>query len=155
MFCADDSCFPFVVNTWSGVISDDDLADRTAWQDEVVKRGQNWVTLSDCRALVRPDGDGRRRIAETMNRLNARVGPQMVATAFVFESSLVANALKAIRWTAPAPIKETYVSRVGDGYAWLKKQAARVDVVVPAEAAALVQRLIDDGPQRPLPRSAP
>ena len=148
MFIADDSSFPFVVNTWGDVISDEDLALRTAWQDEIVKRGQSWVTLSDCRGLVRPDGDGRKRIAATMNRLNARHGPQMLATAFVFDSVLVANALKAIRWMAPSPTKETYVARDDDGFAWLKKQATHLDIVIPADADVLVRRLTEHGPQR-------
>ena len=85
MLLIDDSCFPFVVNVWSGVLSDDDLAARVAWQTETVKRGQNWLVLSDCRALVRPDGERRKRIAATMNALVGH-GPRLVATAFVFDS---------------------------------------------------------------------
>lgn len=142
MFHVDDSCFPFVVDTWSGVVTDADLVAREQWQHERAPRGEHWVTLADCRALQLPDGEVRRRIAEGMKRLDALPGAKMRATAFVFSNPVLAGTMRAIRWLVPRQKPEAYVTTPVEGLDWLERTAPRFEIVLPETSRALVQRLL-------------
>jgi hypothetical protein len=141
VFAVDDSCFPFVINRWTGAITDADSLARELWQEEIVRRGAHWVTLSDCRGLSLPDGPTRKRIAATMRHLDAKPGPQMVATAFVLNSSVLSNAMSAIRWLAPPKKPEAYTTTPQEAWAWLQKTAERLELTLPPASAELVARL--------------
>ena len=145
MFSADSTCFPFVVNTWAGAITEADLSARIAWQHEIRGRAADWVTLSDLRVLERPDGAMRKRIADVMKQLDVLPGSQMRATAVVFKSPLIAGALRAVRWVAPQQKPEAYLTGPEDALRWLQRTAREVGITVPPEASDLAARLAAAG----------
>ncbi len=144
MYVCDTDHFPLVITRISGAVSEDDCQQMEATLRLTMARNAPYVGLYIARDAERPGAEMRRRLAAVAK---AGDGQRCLANAIVVANSLMAGALRAIRWLKPAAYPERAFTSTNDALAWLTAMAAEAGLKLSAEGLAAGARLDPDSPR--------
>lgn len=109
----DDRFFPLVVNTIPERLRAEDLPRFFARSEEVLRRREPYVTISDTTATREiPNASVRRALADWNTKVEPLMKQYTLGSAIVITSPLVRGGLTALFWLAPPPYPQEVVATV-------------------------------------------
>lgn len=105
----DTSLWPVVVCTPRGNLSDKEYQQMFAAFDELWRRGQKFVTITDTRFNDTATARQRQLIGEWVKKNGPTIQRHSLGSVLIVESAIVRGALTAISWVSQADFSSSYV----------------------------------------------
>lgn len=130
----DDSGWPLVIVTYSGVPRDDEFDDYLKRLSINLERAQRErikiAMVFDATESAGPNAKHRARQAEWMKEHEALSKLHSAGYAFIIPSSFLRGVLTAILWLAPMPAPHVIVASLAEGERWCRQRLSQGDVDV-------------------------
>ena len=128
----DDSRWPMVLVTFTGVAPEPEFDDYLRRMSQYLARKQTIVTVLDASKSGATPATQRRKQAEWMRENDAALRRHSAGTAFVISSAVVRGVLTAILWMQPIPQEHVVVATMPEALRWAREQLRKRGVDVAA-----------------------
>jgi hypothetical protein len=134
MIVFDESHLPIIYIVNTGEYVEADIESYYSHCRALLRRGEQFATLSDVRHIKIPNAYWRKRIAEMADELDGMMRNVTIASAAVLGSSIMVGAARAVQWLRRRDVTPFYSRTAAEAFDHLARACEREGLIVPPSA---------------------